>query len=45
MSQQLWSQTGRMPSGRDWRVRYRLDHGAQTVIVLDISRRSDTYGT
>jgi len=31
--------------GRDWRVRYRLDHGTQTVIILDISHRSDTYGT
>ena len=30
--------------GRDWRVRYRLDHDTQTVIVLDISHRSDTYG-
>jgi mRNA-degrading endonuclease RelE of RelBE toxin-antitoxin system len=31
--------------GRDWRVRYRLDHNAQTVIILDVSHRSDTYGT
>lgn len=29
----------------DWRVRYRLDRDAQTVVVLDISHRSDTYGS
>jgi len=26
-------------------VRYRIDEGTRTVIVLDISHRSDTYGT
>jgi len=31
--------------GRDWRVRYRIVEDAHTVIVLDISHRSDTYGT
>ncbi|MGH3903978.1 MAG: type II toxin-antitoxin system RelE family toxin [Pseudonocardiaceae bacterium] len=31
--------------GRDWRVRYRLDHHARIVIILDVSHRSDTYGT
>lgn len=31
--------------GRDWRIRYRLDHSSQTVIVLDISHRSDAYST
>ncbi len=31
--------------GSDWRVRYRIDEGTHTVIVLDISHRSDTYGT
>jgi mRNA interferase RelE/StbE len=31
--------------GRAWRVRYRIDEGARTVIVLDVSHRSDTYGT
>jgi mRNA interferase RelE/StbE len=31
--------------GRDWRVRYRLDQGTQTVIVLDVSHRSDAYST
>lgn len=31
--------------GRDWPVRYRLDQDARTVIVLDVSHRSDTYGT
>jgi mRNA-degrading endonuclease RelE of RelBE toxin-antitoxin system len=31
--------------GPDWRVRYRIDDVARTVIVLDISDRSDTYGT
>jgi mRNA interferase RelE/StbE len=31
--------------GRDWRVRYRIAEDLQTVIVLDISHRSDTYGT
>jgi mRNA interferase RelE/StbE len=31
--------------GPDWRVRYRIDGDTHTVIVLDISHRSDTYGT
>lgn len=31
--------------GRDWRVRYRVDEDTHMVIVLDISHRSDTYGT
>jgi len=26
-------------------VRYRIDEGTHTVIVLDITHRSDTYGT
>ena len=29
----------------DWRVRYRIEQDTRTVIVLDISHRSDTYGT
>jgi mRNA interferase RelE/StbE len=29
----------------DWRVRYRIDETTHTVIVLDISHRSNTYGT
>ena len=31
--------------GTDWRVRYQIAEDAHTVIVLDISHRSDTYGT
>lgn len=31
--------------GRDWRVRYWIGQDTHTVIVLDISHRSDTYGT
>jgi mRNA interferase RelE/StbE len=31
--------------GRDWRIRYRIDEQTHTVIVLDISHRSETYGT
>ena len=31
--------------GPDWRVRYRIAEDTRTVIVLDISHRSDTYGT
>ena len=31
--------------GADWRVRYRIAEGTHTVIVLDVSHRSDTYGT
>jgi mRNA-degrading endonuclease RelE of RelBE toxin-antitoxin system len=30
--------------GPDWRVRYRIEQDTRTVIVLDISHRSDTYG-
>jgi mRNA interferase RelE/StbE len=32
------------PPRTDWRVRYRIDEDTRTVIVLDISHRSDTYG-
>lgn len=31
--------------GADWRVRYRIDEDTHTVVVLDVSHRSDTYGT
>jgi mRNA-degrading endonuclease RelE of RelBE toxin-antitoxin system len=31
--------------GREWRVRYRIDDRTHSVIVLDVSRRSETYGT
>lgn len=31
--------------GQEWRVRYRIDDQAHTVIVLDVSHRSVTYGT
>lgn len=31
--------------GRDWRIRYRIDEPTHTVVVLDVSHRSDTYGT
>ena len=31
--------------GQDWRVRYRIDDQAHTVIVLDVSHRSATYRT
>ena len=31
--------------GPDWRVRYRIAEDTRTVIVLDISHRSDTYDT
>jgi mRNA interferase RelE/StbE len=31
--------------GADWRVRYKIDEDTHTVIVLDISHRSDAYGT
>lgn len=31
--------------GQEWRVRYRIDEQARTVVVLDVSHRSDTYGT
>ncbi len=29
--------------GRDWRIRYRIDEGRSTVVVLDVSHRSDAY--
>jgi hypothetical protein len=31
--------------GADWRIRYKIDEDTHTVIVLDISHRSDAYGT
>ena len=31
--------------GPGWPVRYLIDEGTRTVIVLDISHRSGTYGT
>lgn len=31
--------------GQEWRVRYRIEEQAHTVAVLDVSHRSDTYGT
>jgi mRNA interferase RelE/StbE len=31
--------------GSGWCVRYRIDEDTHTVIVLDISHRSDSYGT
>jgi mRNA interferase RelE/StbE len=31
--------------GPDLRVRYRIDQDSQTVVVLDVSHRSDTYST
>jgi mRNA interferase RelE/StbE len=31
--------------GQEWRVRYRIESGTHTVIVLDVSHRSDSYGT
>ena len=30
--------------GRDWRVRYRIEEETHTVVVYDVSRRSDIYG-
>jgi mRNA-degrading endonuclease RelE of RelBE toxin-antitoxin system len=41
------SMPGQYPArrGPDWRVRYRMDEDTCTVIVLDISHRSDTYVT
>lgn len=30
--------------GAEWRVRYQINQDTQTVTVLDISHRSDTYG-
>ena len=29
--------------GRDWRIRYRIDEDTSTVVVLDVSHRSDAY--
>ncbi len=31
--------------GQDWRVRYRIEAESHTVVVLDVSHRSDTYGS
>jgi mRNA interferase RelE/StbE len=31
--------------GQEWRIRYRIDEEALTVVVFDVSHRSDTYGT
>jgi mRNA interferase RelE/StbE len=31
--------------GPDWRVRYRTGQDSHPVVVLDVSHRSDTYGT
>jgi mRNA-degrading endonuclease RelE of RelBE toxin-antitoxin system len=31
--------------GQEWRVRYRIERLSHTVVVLDVSHRSDTYGT
>lgn len=31
--------------GQNWRVRYRIEETSHTVIVLDVSHRSDTYGS
>jgi mRNA interferase RelE/StbE len=31
--------------GQEWRIRYRIDEQTRTVVVLDVSHRSDTYGT
>jgi mRNA-degrading endonuclease RelE of RelBE toxin-antitoxin system len=30
--------------GQDWRVRYRIEEQTRTVVVLDVSHRSDAYG-
>ena len=30
--------------GRDWRVRYRIEEDTRTVVVFDVSHRSDIYG-
>jgi mRNA-degrading endonuclease RelE of RelBE toxin-antitoxin system len=29
--------------GPDWRVRYQIEQDSHTVVVLDVSHRSDTY--
>jgi mRNA interferase RelE/StbE len=31
--------------GREWRIRYRIEEETRTVVVLDVSHRSDVYGT
>jgi mRNA-degrading endonuclease RelE of RelBE toxin-antitoxin system len=31
--------------GPAWRIRYQIDEAGRTVTVLDVSHRSDTYGT
>jgi mRNA interferase RelE/StbE len=31
--------------GREHRIRYEINEQLRTVVVLDISRRADTYGT
>jgi len=31
--------------GREWRIRYLTDEQTYTVVVLDVSHRSVTYGT
>ncbi|MBC8093385.1 MAG: type II toxin-antitoxin system RelE/ParE family toxin [Pseudonocardia sp.] len=31
--------------GPEWRIRYRVQADSLTVVVLDVSHRSDTYGT
>ena len=31
--------------GQEWRIRYRIEQLNHAVVVLDVSHRSDTYGT
>ena len=31
--------------GREWRIRYQIEEQTHTVVVLDVSHRSVTYGT
>lgn len=31
--------------GQEWRIRYRIEERTHTVVVLDVSHRSVTYGT
>lgn len=31
--------------GREWRIRYQIEESSHTVAVIDVSHRSDTYGT
>lgn len=33
-----------LAGARDWRVRYRIEEDTRTVVVFDISHRSDIYG-